>query len=99
MIRNRYNQVPHLAQDTNGKVANSQIDTTNKILFRSTFMYYLDKIRSRNKHTYTRVLAHTLDFWMPRSIYLILTNAIVLPELIARLVQQAYLRTSTQYIQ
>ena len=29
-IRNRYNQVPHLAQDTNGKVTNSQLDTTNK---------------------------------------------------------------------
>ena len=26
-IRNRYNQVPHLAQDTNGKVTNSQLDT------------------------------------------------------------------------
>ena len=29
-IKNRYNQVPHLTQDTNGKVTNSQIDTTNK---------------------------------------------------------------------
>ena len=29
-IRNRYNQVPHLTQDTNGKVTNSQIDTTNE---------------------------------------------------------------------
>ena len=28
-IRNRYNQVPHLTQDTNGKVTNSQVDTTN----------------------------------------------------------------------
>ena len=28
--RNRYNQVPHLTQDTNGKVTNSQLDTTNK---------------------------------------------------------------------
>ena len=28
-IRNRYNQVPHLTQDTNGKVTNSQIDITN----------------------------------------------------------------------
>ena len=28
--RNRYNQVPHLAQDTNGKVTNSQLDTTNE---------------------------------------------------------------------
>ena len=29
-IRNRYNQVPHLIQDTNGKVTNSQFDTTNE---------------------------------------------------------------------
>ena len=29
-IRNRYNLVPHLTQDTNGKVTNSQLDTTNE---------------------------------------------------------------------
>ena len=29
-IRNRFNQVPHLIQDTNGKVTNSQLDTTNE---------------------------------------------------------------------
>ena len=29
-IRNRYNQVPHLTQDTNGKVTNSQLHTTNE---------------------------------------------------------------------
>ena len=29
-IRNRYNQVPHLTQDTNGKVTNSQLDTTKR---------------------------------------------------------------------
>ena len=29
-IRNRYNQVPHLTQDTNWKVANSQLGTTNE---------------------------------------------------------------------
>ena len=29
-IRNRYNQVPHLTQDTSGKVTNSQLDTTNE---------------------------------------------------------------------
>ena len=29
-IGNRYNQVPHLTQDTNGKVTNSQLDTTNQ---------------------------------------------------------------------
>ena len=29
-IRNRYNQVSHLTQDTTGKVTNSQLDTTNE---------------------------------------------------------------------
>ena len=29
-IRNRYNQVPHMAEDTNGKVTNLQLDTTNE---------------------------------------------------------------------
>ena len=29
-IRNRYNKAPHPTQDTNGKVTNSQIDTTNE---------------------------------------------------------------------
>ena len=29
-IRDRYNQVPHLTRDTNGKVTNSQLDTTNE---------------------------------------------------------------------
>ena len=29
-IRNRYNQVPHVTQDTNWKVTNSQLDTTNE---------------------------------------------------------------------
>ena len=29
-IMNRYNQVPHLTQDTNRKETNSQLDTTNK---------------------------------------------------------------------
>ena len=29
-IRNGYNQVPHLTQDTNGKVTNSELDTTNE---------------------------------------------------------------------
>ena len=27
-IKNQYNQVPHLTQDTNGKMTNSQLDTT-----------------------------------------------------------------------
>ena len=29
-IRNQYNQVPHLTHDTNGKVTNSQLDTTSE---------------------------------------------------------------------
>ena len=29
-IRNQYNQVPHLTQDTSGKETNSQLDTTNE---------------------------------------------------------------------
>ena len=29
-IRNRYNQVPHLTPDTNGKVAKSQLDVINE---------------------------------------------------------------------
>ena len=29
-IKNQYNQVPHLTQDTNGKVKNSKLDTTNE---------------------------------------------------------------------
>ena len=36
-IRNRYNQVPHLAQDTNGKVTNSQLDTTNDTTYWTRF--------------------------------------------------------------
>ena len=29
-IRNQYNQVPHLTQDINGKVTNSQLDITKE---------------------------------------------------------------------
>ena len=29
-IRNRYDQVQHLTQDTNGKVTNSELDSTNE---------------------------------------------------------------------
>ena len=29
-IRNRYNQVPHLTQDTNEKVTNPKLDTTDE---------------------------------------------------------------------
>ena len=36
-FRNRYNQVPHVTQDTNGKVTNSQFDITNESQEVSTF--------------------------------------------------------------
>ena len=36
-FRNRYNQVTHLTQDTNGKVTNSQLDNTNESQEVSTF--------------------------------------------------------------
>ena len=29
-IRNRYNQIPHLTENTNGKVTNSQLETINE---------------------------------------------------------------------
>ena len=31
-FRNRYNQAPHLTQDTNGKMTTSQLDITNESL-------------------------------------------------------------------
>ena len=36
-IRNGYNQVQHMTQDTNGKVTNSQLDTTYESQEVSTF--------------------------------------------------------------
>ena len=36
-LRNRYNQVPHLTQDTNGKVTNSKLNTTNESQEGSSF--------------------------------------------------------------
>ena len=36
-IRNRYNQAPHLTEDTNGKVITSQLDITHESQEVSTF--------------------------------------------------------------
>ena len=41
-IRNRYNQVLHLTRDTNGKVTNSQLDTTNE-----SFTYKIKTMHSK----------------------------------------------------
>ena len=43
-IRNRYNQVPHLTQDTSGKVTSSQLDAKRSALFQhSIIMIYFMK--------------------------------------------------------
>ena len=47
-IRNRYNQAPHLTQDTNGKVTTSQLDITNESQEVSPFPAG-DHIASKNR--------------------------------------------------
>ena len=55
-IRNQYNQVAHLTQDTNGKVTNSQLDTTNESQEVSPFpagdkkAYINRRAQSQSKH-------------------------------------------------
>ena len=55
-IRNQYNQVIHLTQDTNGKVTQSQLDTTNERQEVSSFpagdhKEHIDsRIQSHSKH-------------------------------------------------
>ena len=49
-IRNRYNQAPHMTQDTNGKVTTSQLDITNESQKVSPFQAG-DHKASINKHT------------------------------------------------
>ena len=49
-IRNRYNQVPHLTKDTNGKVTNSHLETTNESQEVSPFPAG-DHKAQKNRHT------------------------------------------------
>ena len=51
-IRNRYNQVPHMTQDTNEKVTYSQLDTSNESQGVS-FLFYKN---SKNMNTSLTVL-------------------------------------------
>ena len=56
-IRNQYNQVPHLTQDTNWKVSNSQLYTTNESREVSPFPAGDHKAqinRRAQRHTKTR---------------------------------------------
>ena len=52
-IRNRYNQVLHLTQDTNGKVTNSQLDTTNESQEVSPFPSRWPQSTYKQTHTKT----------------------------------------------
>ena len=53
-ISNRYNQLQHLTQNTNGKVTNSQLDTTNESQEVSPFPAFDHKA-----HTNRRVQRHS----------------------------------------
>ena len=65
--RNRYNQVPHLTQDTNGKVTNSQLDTTNESQEVSPFPAVDHKahinrhVQRHSKHKTEKT--HKIFFW------------------------------------
>ena len=48
-IKNQYNQVPHLTQDTNGKVTNLQLDTEDESQEVSPFSAGEDKAHI-NRH-------------------------------------------------
>ena len=51
MIRKRYNQVPHLTQNTIWKVANSQLDITNESQEVSPFPAIINRrAQKHNKH-------------------------------------------------
>ena len=51
-IRNRYNQEPHLTQDTNGKVTNSQLDTTKESQETSETDAHKGRANTRQKKTH-----------------------------------------------
>ena len=52
-IKNRYNQVPHLTQDTNGRVTNSQLDTKNESQEVSPFPAGVHKAHIKQTRTKT----------------------------------------------
>ena len=56
-IRNRYNQAPHLTQDTNGEVTTSQLDIRNESQEASSFPADDHKVSTNRralKHDKTR---------------------------------------------
>ena len=73
-IRNRYNQVPHLTQDTNWKVTNSQLDTTNESQEVSPFpagdhIAHKNRRAQRNsKHKTEKIKIHKRSTPLERSV-------------------------------
>ena len=55
-IRNRYNQVQDLTQDTNGKMTNSQLDTTNENKEVSPFPAKSTTLPFNNRNSYNSVI-------------------------------------------
>ena len=74
-IRNRYHQVPHLTHDTNGKVTNSQLDTTNESQEDSPFPA-VDHKAHINRHAHSKhktekkILIHKRSTALERSLWL-----------------------------
>ena len=64
MIRDRYNQAPHLTQDTDGKVTTLQLDNTNESQEVNPFLAGDHKSlinRYARKHNKTRQKSHKLS--------------------------------------
>ena len=73
-FRNRFNQVPHLTHDTNGKAVNSQLDITNESQEVSTFPAGDHKATinrrtgKHNKHTEITLMIQKRGTAMERSV-------------------------------
>ena len=76
-IGSRYNQVPHPTQDTNGKVTNSQLDTTNESQEVSPFPAGDHKAqinRRAQRHSISKLFAQNsvgrcVEIWAPVGIF------------------------------
>ena len=69
-IRNRYNQAPHLTQDTNGKVTNSQSDTTHESQEVSPFPAGDHKAQiNRRARTHNKNKANSTNLYPPTKGY------------------------------
>ena len=73
-IRNRYNQVPLLAQNSNGKVTNSQLDITNESQEVSSFpagdhKAHINRLAQRHsKHKTEKIKIHKRSTALERSV-------------------------------